>query len=62
MRLLITVGLTKKDFRDDPSAGESVNVTAELDSALLAKPDELQAKIHELFTQAETAISKAGEF
>ena len=61
MRLLITVGLSKKDFRDDPSTGESINVTAEFDSSLLAKPDDVQAKIHELFTQAETAISKAEE-
>ena len=42
MPLSINVGLSRKASRDYQSTGVSINVTAELDQSLLAKPDELQ--------------------
>jgi len=36
----------------------SINVTAELDQSLLAKPDELQSQIDGLYAQAEDAINR----
>ena len=45
MPLAITVGLSKKASQNYQSTGCSINVTAELDQSLLAKPDELQKQI-----------------
>ena len=58
MPLSITVGLSRKASRDYQSAGVSINVTAELDSALLAKPQELQQQVAYLYAQAETAMER----
>ena len=58
MPLSVNVGLSKKASRDYQSTGVSINVTAELDSALLARPDELQSQIDGLYAQAETAIAR----
>ena len=56
--LTINVGLSRKASKDYQSTGVSINVTAELDSALLAKPAELQAQIDALYAQAEGAIDR----
>ncbi len=45
MPLSVNVGLSKKASRDYQSSGVSINVTAELDSALLSWPEELQKQI-----------------
>ena len=45
MPLSINVGLSRKASKDYQSTGVSINVTAELDSALLTKPADLQAQI-----------------
>ena len=58
MPLSINVGLSRKASKDYQSTGVSINVTAELDSALLQKPAELQAQIDALYGQAETAIDR----
>jgi len=58
MPLTINVGLSRKASRDYQSTGVSINVTAELDSALLAKPDELQRQIDDLYGQAASAIAR----
>jgi len=58
MPLSVNVGLSKKASRDYQSTGVSINVTAELDQSLLAKPNELQAQIDALYGQAEQAIAR----
>ncbi len=58
MPLSINVGLSRKASKDYQSTGVSINVTAELDSALLLKPGELQQQIDSLYTQAEQAIDR----
>ena len=45
MPLSINVGLSRKASKDYQSTGVSINVTAELDQALLTKPDELQKQV-----------------
>ena len=62
MPLSVNVGLSRKAGRDYQSTGYSINVTAELDSALLAKPEQLQQQIADLYAQAEAALDRqAGE-
>ena len=51
MPISINVGLSRKASRDYQSTGYSINVTAELDSALLAKPEQLQQQIADLYAQ-----------
>jgi len=58
MPLSINVGLSRKASKDYQSTGVSINVTAELDSTLLAKPDELQKQIDGLYHQAQSAIDR----
>jgi hypothetical protein len=58
MPLSINVGLSRKASRDYQSTGVSINVTAELDSALLQKPAELQQQIAGLYAQAEFALDR----
>ena len=58
MPMSINVGLSRKASKDYQSTGVSINVTAELDSALLQKPAELQAQIDALYGQAESAIDR----
>jgi hypothetical protein len=62
MPLSVNVGLSRKASRDYQSAGYSINVTAELDQSLLAKPEQLQQQIADLYAQAEAALDRqAGE-
>jgi len=58
MPISINVGLSRKASRDYQSAGVSINVTAELDQSLLAKPDELQAQVANLYAQAGQALEQ----
>src|SRR5947207_2159405 len=58
MPLSVNVGLSRKASKDYQSTGVSINVTAELDSTLLAKPHELQTQIENLYAQAEQALSR----
>lgn len=62
MPLSVNVGLSRKASRDYQSTGYSINVTAELDQSLLARPEELQQQIAALYGQAESALARqAGE-
>ena len=61
MPLSINVGLSRKSSLDFQSSGVSINVTAELDQALLAKPDDLQKQIGELYAQAEHALTQQAD-
>ena len=56
MPLTINVGLSRKSSHNYQSEGVSINVTAELDQALLGRPEHLQREIAGLYHQAETAI------
>ena len=58
MPLSINVGLSRKASRDYQSTGYSINVTAELDQSLLARPEELQQQISALYGQAEAALGR----
>ncbi|CAN5621681.1 hypothetical protein BH10PLA1_BH10PLA1_17220 [soil metagenome] len=58
MPLSINVGLSRKASRDYQSTGVSINVTAELDQSLLARPDELQQQVSDLYAQAEAALDR----
>ncbi len=58
MPLSINVGLSRKASKDYQSTGYSINVTAELDQSLLAKPDELQHQIDALYEQAQNALDR----
>ena len=42
MPLSINVGLSRKASKNYQSTGVSINIVAELDAALLARPEELQ--------------------
>ena len=57
MPLTINVGLSRKASKDFQSSGRSINICAELDQALLSKPDHLQEKISFLYKQAERALA-----
>lgn len=62
MPLSINVGLSRKASKDYQSTGYSINVTAELDQALLARPEELQQQIAALYANAHQALDRqAGE-
>ena len=54
----ISVGLSRKASKDYQSTGCSINVTLELDQALLAKPEELQKQIADLYGHAESALAR----
>jgi hypothetical protein len=58
MPLTINVGLSRKASKDYQSTGVSINVTAELDQALLARPVELQGQVDRLYEQAEAALQR----
>ena len=58
MPLSINVGLSRKASKDYQSTGYSINVVAELDQSLLARPDELQQQIDALYRQAQDALDR----
>ena len=49
MPLTINVGLSRKASENFQSTGTSINITAELDQSLLARPDQLQQEIDRLY-------------
>ena len=59
MPLSINVGLSRKRSVDYQSQGQSINITAELDQALLARPAELQQQIAGLYQRAQHALDQA---
>ncbi len=59
MPISTNVGLSRKSSCDYQSQGQSINLTAELDSALLTKPAELQRQIAALYQQAQEALDRA---
>lgn len=61
MPLSINVGLSRKSSENYNSSGCSINVTAELDQALLARPAELQSQIAALYGQAESALARQAD-
>ncbi len=61
MPLSINVGLSRKASKDYQSTGVSINVTAELDQSLLARPDELQQQIGSLYQQAEESLNRQAD-
>jgi len=61
MPLTINVGLSRKTSENYNSTGTSINLTAELDQSLLARPDELQDAIAELYEQAEDALEQQAQ-
>lgn len=58
MPLSINVGLSRKASKDYQSTGYSINVTAELDQGLLARPEELQQQIAGLYAQVHEALDR----
>ncbi len=58
MPLNVNVGLSRKRSENYQSDGISINLTAELDATLLAKPEELQNQIDALYRQAEAAMDR----
>ncbi len=58
MPLLINVGLNRKASKDFQSVGVSLNLTAELDQALLTDSPRLQTEINRIYGQAEEALDR----
>ena len=58
MPLSVNVGLSRKSSKDYQSTGYSLNLTAELDQSLLARPEELQAQIGALYAHARQALDQ----
>ncbi len=58
MPLSINVGLSRKASQNYQSTGTSINIVAELDSALLAKPEELQQAVDQLYQHAQQALER----
>lgn len=58
MPLTVNVGLSRKTSANYQSEGVSLNLTAELDQALLANPGRLQEEIAGLYRQADMAIDR----
>lgn len=58
MPLTINVGLSRKRSENYRSQGASIDLTAELDQSLLARPDDLQGAVNELYEQAEYALTR----
>ena len=52
----INVGLSRNASKDYQSTRVSINVTAELDQALLARSDQLQEQIRDMYAQAHHAL------
>jgi hypothetical protein len=61
MPLTIDVGLSRKASENFQSTGISINITAELDQSLLARPDQLQMEIDRLFGEASDALDRQSD-
>ena len=58
MPLTLNVGLSRKTSQNYHSQGASINLTAELDQALLNRLDELQDRVAALYREAEHALER----
>lgn len=58
MPLSINVGLSRKASKDYQSTGVFLNLVSELPQELLSRPEELQARIDDLFHQVEDAVNR----
>ncbi|MEI7835660.1 MAG: hypothetical protein WCK05_04520 [Planctomycetota bacterium] len=58
MPFIVNVGLSRKASANYQSTGTSINLTAELDQGLLARPEELQRQVQELYKHAEAALAR----
>ncbi len=58
MPLTINVGLSRKRSANYQSEGTSINLTAELDQSLLARPADLQRQVDDLYEQAQRALER----
>ena len=56
MPLSVSVGLSRKRSENFQSEGASINISADIDPILLARPVELQLQINSLYEQAEVAL------
>ena len=56
MPLVVNIGVSRKASENYQSAGVSLNLSAELDQALLAKPNDLHAQIARLYQLADEAV------
>jgi hypothetical protein len=61
MPLNIDVGLSRKASENFQSTGMSINITAELDQSLLARPDQLQVEIDRLYGLASDALDRQSD-
>jgi hypothetical protein len=61
MPLTIDVGLSRKVSENFQSTGMSINITAELDQSLLARPDQLQEEIDRLYGHARDALDRQSD-
>lgn len=58
MPLTVNVGLSRKSSHNYNSTGVSLNLTAEMDQALLAHPGRLQKEIAALYEHVEAAVAR----
>lgn len=58
MPFIINVGVSRKASKDFQSTGYSLNLTAELDSGLLADSNRLQNEIERIYSQATIALNR----
>jgi hypothetical protein len=58
MPLTLNIGLSRKTSENYNSKGVSINLTAELEQALLNRPDELQDRVAALYREAEQALER----
>jgi len=61
MPFIINVGVSRKASKDYQSTGYSLNLTAELDSGLLADSNRLQNEIERIYSQATIALNRQVE-
>ena len=61
MPFIINVGVSRKASKDFQSTGYSLNLTAELDSGLLADSNRLQNEIERIYSQATIALNRQVE-
>ncbi len=58
MPVLIEIGLSRKVARNFASDGASINIRAELDQAVLGRPEDLQQQVAALYRRAQEALDK----
>ena len=58
MPLTLNVGLSRKTSQNYNSEGVSINLSAELDQALLNHPEQLQDRVAALYREVEVALDR----